>query len=120
MELQPHISTHVLDTSRGVPVKNLPVSLYKASDNTNNSWILLSESFTSTNGRCANLLETTSQILTVGRYKIVFNVESYFISMKTPALYPLIEIIIDIKNSLENYHLPLLLNPFGFSTYRGT
>ncbi|XP_057333606.1 5-hydroxyisourate hydrolase 1-like [Microplitis mediator] len=112
----PHISTHVLDTSRGLPVANLPVSLYK---NTN-TWTLISESKTTSDGRCSDLLELAGQSLTIGRYKLKFNVENYFITTERSSLYPIIEVIFDIKSLDRNYHLPLLLNPFGYSTYRGT
>ncbi|XP_034947274.1 5-hydroxyisourate hydrolase [Chelonus insularis] len=114
---QPHISTHVLDTSQGVAVSNLHVCLYKKVDDI---WIVVSESQTNLKGRCSDFLEKAGQSLTAGCYKFIFNVGDYFSATQRLSFYPTIEIIFDIQNPGEHYHIPLLLNPFGFSTYRGT
>ncbi|XP_015607061.1 5-hydroxyisourate hydrolase-like [Cephus cinctus] len=116
-EDKPHISTHVLDTSRGHPVDGLSVSLYKLVDG---RWIFYKESNTNANGRCADLLNSEELNFTVGRYKIHFDVEKYFSSTNTNTMYPFIEIVFDVKNSTEHYHIPVLLNPFGYTTYRGS
>lgn len=111
------ISTHVLDTSRGQPVGGLQVSLYRL---INGRWTYINEGVTNTDGRCSQLLEKGEFL--IGRYKLHFDVDKYFEAQKIPSLYPFIEIVFDCKDNAENvnYHIPLLLNPFGYTTYRGS
>ncbi|XP_029177818.1 5-hydroxyisourate hydrolase-like [Nylanderia fulva] len=111
------ITTHVLDTSRGLPADNLAVSLYKFE---NDKWILLKESMTGSNGRSADLLQDERETPTPGRFKIEFRVNDYFRRNATNSMYPLIDVVFDVENSREHYHIPLLLSPFGFTTYRGS
>lgn len=111
---KPHVSTHVLDTSRGIPADRVAVSLYK---NDNDAWTRLKASETDQNGRCADL---SAGSLEPGRYKIQFDVGEYFTCIKVDSLFPTVEIIFDVKSSQEHYHIPLLLSPFGFTTYRGS
>ncbi|XP_029177791.1 5-hydroxyisourate hydrolase-like [Nylanderia fulva] len=115
-EAKLNITTHVLDTSRGLPADNLAVSLYKFE---NDKWILLKESTTGSNGRSADLLQDERETPTPGRFKIEFRVNDYFRRNVTNSMYPLIDVVFDVKNSREHYHIPLLLSPFGFTTYRG-
>ncbi|XP_011315193.1 probable 5-hydroxyisourate hydrolase ZK697.8 [Fopius arisanus] len=114
---KPHISTHILDTSLGNPVPDVSIKLYKYYKTT---WSFISESKTLSNGRCEDLLQVANETLTADRYKLVFEVKKYFDSTNTNSLYPEIDVIIEIKNADQNYHLPLLLNPYGYSTYRGS
>lgn len=111
------ISTHVLDTSRGQPVMGLQVSLYRL---INGRWTYINEGVTNSDGRCSQLLEK-GEFLT-GRYKLHFDVDKYFEAQKIASLYPFIEIVFDCKDNGDNinYHIPLLLNPFGYTTYRGS
>lgn len=107
--------------------------LYKLEDSL---WTIISESVTNTDGRCSDLLSRSA--FTVGRYKLHFDVGNYFKELQIDSLYPFIEvntiyghicyallilfqIVFDCSNDGKNhYHIPLLLNPFGYSTYRGT
>ncbi|XP_015607055.1 uncharacterized protein LOC107273406 isoform X2 [Cephus cinctus] len=114
---RPCISTHVLDTSKGLPVGGLQVSLYKLMDG---RWTFLNESNTTPNGRCNDLVDTTKWNFTAGRYKIHFDVDKYFTLRRIETMYPFIEIVFDVKNPTGHYHLPVLLSPFGYSTYRGS
>lgn len=112
------------------------VSLYKLVDSL---WTIISESCTNTDGRCLDLLSRSA--FNVGRYKLHFDVENYFKELQIASLYPFIEvnttnprpyllsgvlhilfqIVFDCSNDEDDhYHIPLLLNPFGYSTYRGT
>ncbi|XP_015125404.1 uncharacterized protein LOC107047172 isoform X2 [Diachasma alloeum] len=113
----PCISTHVLDTSKGTPVTGLQVSLYKLMDG---RWTFLNESTTSGSGRCTDLVNTGKTAFTAGRYKMHFDVDKYFTLRRIETLYPFIEIVFDVKNPTGNYHIPVLLSPFGYTTYRGT
>lgn len=115
------ITTHVLDTSRGRPADGLPVRLYKFE---NDKWILLKESTTDSNGRCGDLLQRRREDergnSTAGRFKIEFQVDDYFKRIATVFMYPMIDVMFDVQHPDEHYHIPLLLNPFGFTTYRGS
>lgn len=83
------ISTHVLDTSRGMTVPGLQVSLYKLVDG---RWTYINEGVTNSDGRFANFIERTD--FTPGRYKLHFDVDRYFESRKQDSLYPFIEVCI--------------------------
>ncbi|CAL1687362.1 unnamed protein product [Lasius platythorax] len=116
-EAKLNITTHVLDISRGLPAGGLAVCLYKFE---NDKWILLKESTTGSNGRCADLLQDERENSVPGRFKIEFRVNDYFRRNATNSMYPLIDVVFDVQNPREHYHIPLLLSPFGFTTYRGT
>lgn len=109
------ISTYVVDNTKGIPVSGLQVSLYKLMDG---KWTFLNESNTNAEGYCVDLMEKVNY--TIGRYKIHFDVDKYFTLRKVETMFPFVEIVFDVKNSNGHYHMPLLLSPFGYSTYRGT
>ncbi|XP_044731902.1 uncharacterized protein LOC123294811 [Chrysoperla carnea] len=115
MSNKPPISTHVLDTSKGTPVAGLQVSLYKLIEG---RWTYINESITNPDGRCNNFLERGD--FSAGRYKLHYDVDRYFELRKQESLYPFIEIVFDCRAPVEHYHIPLLLTPFGYTTYRGT
>lgn len=73
---------------------------------------------TCSSGRCANLIADDAEF-SGGTYKLNFLVKDYYDSVNVKSMYPLIDVIFDIDKS-EHYHIPLLLNAFGFTTYRGT
>lgn len=114
---RPRISTHVVDTSKGLPIGGLQVSLYKLLDG---RWTFLNESTTSPSGRCVDLVDNMKVNFTAGRYKIHFDVDKYFTLRRIETMYPFIEIVFDVKNPAGQYHIPLLLSPFGYTTYRGS
>lgn len=114
---KPQISTHVVDTSKGLPVGGLQVSLYKLMEG---RWTFLNESNTSPNGRCVDLVDSIRASFTAGRYKIHFDVDKYFTLRRIATMYPFIEVVFDVKDPAGHYHIPLLLSPFGYSTYRGS
>ncbi|XP_012279327.1 myb-like protein V isoform X2 [Orussus abietinus] len=114
---KPCISTHVLDTSKGLPISGLQVSLYKLMDG---RWTFLNESITTPNGHCNDLGDPTKWNFTAGRYKIHFDVDKYFTLRRIETMYPFIEIVFDVKNPTNHYHMPVLLSPFGYTTYRGS
>jgi len=57
---------------------------------------------------------------TIGRYKLHFDVDKYFTLKRIDTMFPFIEIVFDVKKPTTHYHIPLLLSPFGYTTYRGT
>ncbi|XP_014483570.1 PREDICTED: uncharacterized protein LOC106749040 isoform X3 [Dinoponera quadriceps] len=112
------ISTQVMDITKGVPINGLQVSLYKLVDG---RWTFMNESNTNSNGRCVDLLDhSTKSVGMGGRYKIHLDVDKYFTLRRIETMYPFIEVVFDVKNPLNHYHIPVLLSPFGYSTYRGS
>ena len=109
------ITTHILDTSKGKPAADVAVVLYEQQDDT---WSPIAADKTNKDGRIADLLEG-NVILVPGNYKLRFATQEYFDKHDISSLYPFIEIVFNISNN-EHYHVPLLLNPFGYSTYRGS
>jgi 5-hydroxyisourate hydrolase len=111
------VSTHVLDLTLGRPARDVAVRLEKRESDTN--WRLLASARTDQNGRCAQLMPE-NDALTPGIYRLVFDTESYFGSRKLETLYPSVEITFYVREGEQHFHLPLLLSPHGYSTYRGT
>lgn len=110
------ITTHVLDTSLGRPAAGVPVSLERA-DGT-----VLATSATGADGRVADL---GPDALPAGRYRLVFDAATYFAATGRRGLYPRVSIDVELSDpdpsaSAAHFHLPLLLGPFAYSTYRGS
>jgi len=110
------ITTHVLDTTRGLPAKGVPISLSKE---VNGQWESLSEGITNDDGRIVGLL-AGDLVLDAGNYRMHFNTNAYFTSLDEQGFYPYVDIVFSIDNSGTHYHIPLLLSAFGYSTYRGS
>jgi len=110
------ITTHVLDTAIGKPAMGIDLTL---SHFVNDKWDLLGGGTTDSDGRVSDLLPD-EVVLEAGRYKVLFVTEGYFNKQKVNAFYPYAEIVFDITGNGEHYHIPLLLSPFGYSTYRGS
>lgn len=109
------ISTHILDTSKGSPAQDVQVKLYQQQDN---EWIEIASGKTNHDGRIPDLLNKET-FIELGIYKFKFDTQQYFDAASVEAFYPYIEIVFEIKTD-AHYHVPLLLNPFGYSTYRGS
>lgn len=110
------ITTHVLDQQHGKPAANLQITLFaKQAD----SYIELASRCTNADGRVTDFLAAGS--LMPGVYRLIFQTGDYFRSLgQTQFFYP--EVIVDFETTKdrEHYHVPLLLSPFGYSTYRGS
>ena len=115
MSTRSPITTHVLDTSRGRPAAGVPVSLTRLTPEPS---ALLAESSTDADGRVANLLAPGS--LEPGIYRLRFDTGAYFEGLGEAHFYPWAEVVFRIDDTSAHYHVPLLLNPFGYSTYRGS
>ena len=111
------ITTHVLDTSQGCPVSNILVRLEK--QKTDGSWRELSSGKTDNDGRIMNLLPE-EDVLDAGIFQMIFATAPYFEKQGVPFFYPEIEIRFFLRQPEQHYHIPLLLSPFGYSTYRGS
>lgn len=102
------ISTHILDTAAGRPACGIRVHLYREGEE-------LTSAFTNEDGRVPALLPETTP-LTAGRYRITFEVGALW----PESFYPEVSVTFWIKDSRSHYHVPLLISPFGFTTYRGS
>jgi 5-hydroxyisourate hydrolase/2-oxo-4-hydroxy-4-carboxy-5-ureidoimidazoline decarboxylase len=109
------LTTHVLDTSVGKPGKDISIRLQTSAGS---SWQTIAQGVTNTDGRIPDLLPL-SRILRPGNYKMVFETAAYFEAMKIKGFYPQVDIQFSIFDN-SHYHVPLLINPFGYSTYRGS
>jgi 5-hydroxyisourate hydrolase len=114
------ITTHILDTTKGRPAEGITIVLYSGQNDEwqNDEWTEIGRGITNIDGRIADLLKE-GVLLPFGIYKMRFETKDYFDKVPIETFYPYVEIIFDIK-VYEHYHIPLLLNPFGYSTYRGS
>lgn len=115
------ITTHVLDTTRGQPARNLPISLYQR---TGDQWEELAHGQTNNDGRIPDLLEV-DRVLPAGCYRMHFNTQAYFDANEETGFYPYVDIVFSISDTEANksgnhFHIPLLLTAYGYSTYRGS
>ncbi|MEO6503990.1 MAG: hydroxyisourate hydrolase [Jatrophihabitantaceae bacterium] len=104
------LSTHVLDAVHGRPAHGVPVRLEQRAPE---GWTVLAERVTGADGRIADL----SPGLPAGSYRLVFDTESY---LGPQAFYPEVVITFRVEGAGQHYHIPLLLSPFAYSTYRGS
>jgi 5-hydroxyisourate hydrolase len=102
------ISTHILNTAAGKPLPNVRVRLFQSDHE-------ISSNITDANGRCAALLPPNIE-LTPGVYRLLFEVGSCF----PDAFYREVNVIFQVRDGSSHYHLPLLISPFGYTTYRGS
>ncbi len=109
------ITTHILDTSLGKPAEGVQISLQqkKGAD-----WETIASGKTNSDGRVADLLEE-GKTVAPGVYRMFFETGPYYEKLKTKTFYPEVGIVFETFDE-AHYHVPLLLNPFGFSTYRGS
>ena len=105
------ISTHVLDTSLGKPAEGVPV-VFESEDG-----IELARGTTDTDGRIGNLLP--GGVSEDGTYRIRFDIRHYYVGFAHHAFFPEVTICVSLEAG-KKYHLPLLLSPYGYSTYRGS
>jgi 5-hydroxyisourate hydrolase len=115
--LMTRISIHVLDTTRGKPASDVPVRLERRENA--GEWARLSSSRTDGDGRCAQLLPE-GEPLRPGLYRLAFDTASYFLAQNVEGLYPIVEISFHVREGESHFHIPLLLSPHGYTTYRGS
>ncbi len=109
------ITSHILDTSIGRPAASVEVELEYLS---NGSWKPVGQGVTNADGR-VRLLPEDRHVAT-GFYRIRFATGSYFKRRELETFYPEVQVQFEIRDPGQHYHVPLLLNPFGYSTYRGS
>src|ERR1700682_3281111 len=111
------ISTHVLDVVLGKPAKDVSVRLERREHS--GDWVALFSSRTGADGRCAQLLPA-NESLSAGIYRLNFDTASYFQGHEIATLYHLIEVAFQVLEGESEFHIPLLLSPYGYTTYRGS
>jgi len=110
------ITTHVLDTSRGRPASGVPIVL--ARRDANGGYAEVARGETDADGRLRTLTE--GKTLEKGVYRLVFDTGKYFAAIGVEGFYPEAAITFEVRAPNEHHHVPLLLQPFGFATYRGS
>lgn len=108
------ITTHVLDTSIGKPAEGVRIILEYFS---NGKWEKLANGKTNIDGRISDLLPDNKAV--TGMFRLIFDTYAYFNDQNKKTFYPNVTIEFEIADS-THYHVPLLLNPFGYTTYRGS
>jgi len=111
------ITTHVLDTSRGCAAEGIRVTLEKESKPS--VWKKLGQDITDADGRCNKIVSPRTQ-LSKGTYRLTFDTARYFELNRVQSFYPYVTVSFAVRAARAHYHVPLLLSPFGYSTYRGT
>jgi len=111
------VSTHILDISTGKPASGVPVTLEFKSQSA--GWEKAGSGETDNDGRIKNLLGEKVVLLS-GHYRITFDTGIYFIGQEIESFYPQVTVMFTVRDANQHYHVPLLLSPFGYSTYRGS
>ncbi|HEX5655356.1 MAG TPA: hydroxyisourate hydrolase [Chitinophagaceae bacterium] len=109
------LTSHILDTSNGKPAAGIVITLFLGE---NDEWTEIARGTSNQDGRVSDLLKK-GVLLQAGIYKLRFETKDYYDKHQIPTFYPYVEIVVDIRSG-EHYHIPLLLSPFGYSTYRGS
>jgi 5-hydroxyisourate hydrolase len=113
------ITVHVLDTASGKPAAGVPIALSRLTHAERDAGLTqLASGITNSDGRVLDLLEPGS--LQCGVYVLRFDTAHYFAQTQRDSFYPHVSIVFEIRAVSEHYHVPLLLSPFGYSTYRGS
>lgn len=110
------ITTHVLDTAEGRPASGLPVVLERLEGSGSE---ILGQGVTDGDGRLRTLLDGTAT-LDPGVYRLTFDTRAYFGARRVQSFYPHVVVTFEVQAGEAHYHVPLLLSPFGYSTYRGS
>ncbi len=109
------ITAHVLDTSRGKPASGVLVTLERRTSD--GSWVPVGHGETDNDGRLRSL---TPEAIEAGTYRLTFDTATYFRERHVETFFPEVIIVFSVHDSEQHYHVPLLLAPWGYSTYRGS
>jgi 5-hydroxyisourate hydrolase len=112
-----HISTHILDIVQGKPASDVPVRLERKQ--ATEDWRLLNSARSDLNGRCPQLLPEDED-LSAAVYRLIFDTGVYYALQSIEALYPVVEVTFLARDGESHFHIPLLLSPNGYTTYRGS
>lgn len=107
------VTTHILDTGSGRPAAGVAVGLHRRDGGT---WTSVGSGTTDADGRAKDLGPGQ---LEPGTYRLTFGTGTYYESLGTPTFFPEVDLVFSVTGA-EHYHVPLLLSPFAYSTYRGS
>jgi 5-hydroxyisourate hydrolase len=110
------ITTHILDTARGCPASGVTITLSRLEQGV---WTEIGSGKTNEDGRVTGLYAQDT-VHDAGTYRMHFAVSQYFEAIEAPVFYPWAEVVFNIDGNGQHYHIPLLISPFGYSTYRGS
>lgn len=110
------LSTHVLDTSLGTPAAGVTIVLERQRQS---EWTEVSKGITDTDGRVKDFIPAGTA-LEKGMYRMRFGSGDYFRASGRKCFYPIIEVVFELGEKAAHTHVPLLLSPYGYSTYRGS
>jgi 5-hydroxyisourate hydrolase len=111
------VSTHVLDTAHGRPAAGVTVFFDLCNDR--GEWTELASATTNADGRVLSLL-ADGTVLQKGIYRLRFATGNYFLSLGVGSFYQEVHVLVSLDDPAGHYHIPLLLSPYGYSTYRGS
>lgn len=109
-----HVSTHILDLSSGAPAAGVSVVLERSDGE---AWTVQGRAATDADGR---VREAFGPVTSAGRYRLTFATGAYFAARGVASFHPEVIVVFDIRDARQHHHVPLLLSPFGYSTYRGS
>ena len=108
------ITTHVLDTSRGQAASGVPLLLEIQTGV--GEWKAVGTASTDANGRATLLASEVSR----GFYRLIFDTGAYFRAWNVDGFFPEVQVVFEVRDPSQHYHVPLLLSPYSYSAYRGT
>jgi 5-hydroxyisourate hydrolase len=111
------ITTHVLDTTRGRPGAGIRVTLERR--DAGGAWIELGVGRTDRDGRLRTLLPDEAT-LGPGPYRLRFETGAYFDALGLESFHPIVEVTFEVRDPATHHHVPLLVSPYGYTTYRGS
>ncbi|NWS64964.1 HIUH hydrolase, partial [Chunga burmeisteri] len=111
------LTTHVLNTATGLPAAGLAVRLAQLQE-PGPQWTELAQRWTDKDGRCLPLL--AAEQAKAGTYKLRFETAAYWQSLGHTSFYPFVEVVFTITNPAQKLHIPLLISPYSYTTYRGS
>ncbi|KAG6610842.1 hydroxyisourate hydrolase [Phytophthora cinnamomi] len=119
MSYKSPVTSHILDTSLGRPAADVRVELQRLQSS--GQWLRVNDGRTNADGRVASPLVPEATPFEAGTYRMVFYTQEYFErNGVSEYFYPEVTIAFIVKDPTQHYHVPLLINPFGYSTYRGS
>jgi 5-hydroxyisourate hydrolase len=110
------ITTHVLDTALGRPAAGVPITLEVAEAH---GWVPVGSGATDADGRLRTLFADDTP-RRAGTFRLRFDTASYYAASGQVGFYPVVEVVFEVRDPSGHHHVPLLLSPFGYSTYRGS
>lgn len=109
------LSVHVLNLENGLPSPEVRVTLEQLQPD---GWLPLNEAVTNEQGRISELFPA-GKALSSGTYKVTFKTGDWFAQQQASSFFPEVPVIFEVDGQVDHYHIPLLLSPYGYSTYRG-